>query len=161
MEATTGYGPSQGGLDTNPVTVPPCTMPPPGQAQAVQWIPTPATITGCPPGLEYMCQLDQILVYQQVEILEVLTRLETQNKYQIKNSLGQQVFLAKEESDFLSRQYLGSRRSFIMHVVSNVNQEVIRVIRPSQSCVGWFTVVVEAPPGEPIGHVQRYGSNVT
>ncbi|KAJ8048524.1 Phospholipid scramblase 2 [Holothuria leucospilota] len=143
MERQTGYEPAQGGPCTNPVTVPLSTMSPPGQvasgqpgqAQPVQWMPIPPTIPGCPPGLEYLCQLDQILVHQQVELLEVLTHLEGQNKYKIKNSLGQQIFFAKEESDFLSRQHLRSGRSFIMHVVNNDNQEVIRVIRPSQNCV--------------------------
>ena len=26
--------------------------------------------TGCPPGLEYLCQIDQLIVKQQIELLE-------------------------------------------------------------------------------------------
>ncbi len=39
--------------------------PPPGQ-----WMPIPQAPVGCPPGLEYLAQIDQLLVKQQVELLE-------------------------------------------------------------------------------------------
>ena len=71
-------------------------MPPP--------LETPAN---CPPGLEYLAEIDQVLVEQQVEeckfrlatklnlsLAAVATDAET--KYQIKNILGQQVYLATE-----------------------------------------------------------------
>ena len=37
----------------------------------VEWAPAPATApTNCPPGLEYLTQVDQVLVNQQIELLE-------------------------------------------------------------------------------------------
>ena len=39
------------------------------QAQA-QWMPRPQGIAGCPPGLEYLTQIDQLLVQQKVELME-------------------------------------------------------------------------------------------
>ena len=37
----------------------------------LQWMSAPQeTIPGCPPGLEYLTQIDQLLVHQQVEIFE-------------------------------------------------------------------------------------------
>ena len=37
----------------------------------VVWMPLPSSVpTNCPPGLEYLTQIDQILVNQQIEILE-------------------------------------------------------------------------------------------
>ncbi len=42
----------------------------PGQQQQVQWMQAPQAIAGCPPGLEYLTQVDQLLVHQQVELLE-------------------------------------------------------------------------------------------
>ena len=38
--------------------------------QEIQWMSAPQAPTGCPPGLEYLTQIDQLLVQQQVELLE-------------------------------------------------------------------------------------------
>lgn len=36
----------------------------------IQWMAAPQAPIGCPPGLEYLAQIDQLLVQQQVELLE-------------------------------------------------------------------------------------------
>ena len=36
----------------------------------MQWMAAPQAIQGCPPGLEYLTQVEQLLVHQQVELLE-------------------------------------------------------------------------------------------
>ena len=41
-----------------------------GTGQQIQMMAKPATIPGCPPGLEYLTQLDQIIIKQQIELLE-------------------------------------------------------------------------------------------
>ena len=38
--------------------------------QEPQWMAQPQAPLGCPPGLEYLTQIDQLLVQQQVELLE-------------------------------------------------------------------------------------------
>ena len=100
----------------------------------VNWMPMPemSYLQGCPSGLEYLTQINQLLVHQQIELLEctfytsnrsgflcrmifykflevylfhtclyalinvVVTGFETENKYRICNTLGQQVYFAKE-----------------------------------------------------------------
>ncbi|XP_071945547.1 phospholipid scramblase 2-like [Antedon mediterranea] len=165
-----GYGPAQPGY----------AAPPPGYqgqpgvvgvqpgAVSAPWMAKPETVPGCPPGLEYLTQVDQVLVHQVVELLEAFTNWETPNRYQIKNSLGQQVYYAFEESDVCQRQCCGPSRGFIMHIVDNTNQEVMRVSREFKCCAGccWcadsdccgLEVVVEAPVGQVIGYVRQRGS---
>jgi len=36
----------------------------------IPWMPAPQAPVSCPPGLEYLTQIDQLLVHQQVELLE-------------------------------------------------------------------------------------------
>lgn len=51
----------------------------------------PVGIPNCPPGLEYLTLIDQLLVKQQVRLLEVFTGYEQNNKFSIKNAMGQNV----------------------------------------------------------------------
>lgn len=55
------------------------------------WMNIPLGIPNCPPGLEYLTTIDQLLVKQKVELLEAIIGFETNNKFTIKNNLGQKV----------------------------------------------------------------------
>ncbi|XP_025089176.1 phospholipid scramblase 1-like isoform X2 [Pomacea canaliculata] len=107
----------------------------PGQ---MVFMPLPPSVPGCPPGLEYLTQLDQILIKQEVEILEVLTGLEGKNKYSLVNTLGQQVYYAAEESELCHRIFCGTARGFILHITDNSGQEVMRLVRDFVCCTGCF-----------------------
>jgi len=130
-----------------------------------QWMPQPSSIPNCPPGLEYLTQLDQLLVHQQVELFEAITGIETKNKFVIKNSVGQQCFYAYEESGLCMRLCCGPARGFMMHIVDNTGKEVMRVVRPFKCCAGccWcangeccsLNIQVESPPGNLIGSVHQ------
>ncbi|KAF0029233.1 hypothetical protein F2P81_018338 [Scophthalmus maximus] len=85
---------------------------------------------GVPPGLEYLTQIDQILIHQKVELLEAFLGFETNNEYEIKNSLGQKIYKAKEKNDCCTRNCCGSLRSFDMKIKDTMDREVIRLIRP-------------------------------
>ncbi len=66
----------------------------------------------------------QLIVKQKVELLEAFSGCETKNKYKIKNSMGQEVYKAKEETDCCTRQCCGPLRPFDMTVKDNNDQEV-------------------------------------
>lgn len=160
-----GYGPSQPGYGPPPQ---PGYGPTPPQGTPVapgQWMERPEGCESCPPGLEYLSLIDQVLVQQQVELLEAFTQFETQNKYKIVNIMGQQIYFAAEESDACMRQCCGNSRGFIIHITDNIGREVMRVIREFKCCVGcsWcacceacaLTVTVEAPVGTVVGKVKQ------
>ncbi|XP_021108457.1 phospholipid scramblase 1 isoform X3 [Heterocephalus glaber] len=102
----------------------------PGGPAGAPWMPAPPPPLNCPPGLEYLSQIDQILVHQQIELLEVLTGFETNNKYEIKNSLGQRVYFAVEDNDCCTRNCCGASRPFTLKILDNLGREVITMERP-------------------------------
>jgi len=116
-----------------------------GQPQpAITWMDRPTISGECPPGLEYLTQIDQLVVKQQVELLEVITGFETENKYRVFNSLGQQVYFASEESGCCSRQCCDGDRGFTMHITDNNNEEVMKIVREFKCCAdscGWCACV--------------------
>lgn len=52
----------------------------------------------------------------------VFVNWETSNRYVLKNSVGQQVYFAAEESDTCHRQCCGPGRGFVMHITDNMGQ---------------------------------------
>ncbi|NWW42025.1 PLS1 scramblase, partial [Panurus biarmicus] len=75
-------------------------------------------------------QIDQILIHQQLELLEILTGFETNNRYELKNALGQRVYFAAEDTDCLTRNCCGPSRPFTIRIIDNLGHEVITLRRP-------------------------------
>lgn len=73
-------------------------------------IPQTHTAANCPPGLEYLTTIDQLLVKQKVELLEAFTGFETNNKFTIKNSLGQKVSV-----QYLKQSFQTFEEHYIFH----------------------------------------------
>ncbi|KAK7020659.1 hypothetical protein SK128_008363 [Halocaridina rubra] len=99
-----------------------------------------------PHGLEYLAQLDQILIQQFVSVCEVLSGCEAQNRYILKNSMGQEFMSATEVSECCERQCCANIRSFEMPFIDNNGIEVIRLIRPfrfSSCCCPCFNQTME------------------
>ncbi|CAJ0917141.1 unnamed protein product, partial [Mesorhabditis belari] len=105
---------------------------PPGAP--VGFMPTMAPIAGVPIGLEYLTQIDRLIIQQKVSLLEAVAGWEVKNKYAIYNSVGQQVYYAYEESGCCMRQCCGGQRGFTIHIVDNFNREVMRISRPFKCC---------------------------
>ncbi|KAL7731920.1 hypothetical protein ACLKA6_016972 [Drosophila palustris] len=116
--------------------------------------------SNCPQGLEYLTVLDQLLVSQKIEKLEMITGFETQNRFKVKNSLGQNVYFANEESDCCSRQLCGPARPFEMKIMDSFQNEVLHISRPFRCGLFCFPncmsmIEVSAPPGQVIGTVEQ------
>uniref|UniRef100_A0A8D2LMR9 Phospholipid scramblase n=2 Tax=Varanus komodoensis TaxID=61221 RepID=A0A8D2LMR9_VARKO len=131
-------------------------------APPVIWMPAPPAIPKCPPGLEYLSQLDQIAVQQQIELLEMISGYETCNRYEVKNSLGQWLYFAVEENDDYNLNMYGALRSFTMKLFDSRNQPIIQLARPYHCsicccpCICCLQEIeVQAPPGTTIGYVKQ------
>jgi len=119
----------------------------------------------CPPGLEYLALIDQLFIKQKVEMLEAVAGVmgmgfETANKYKIKNSLGQNVYKAKEDTDCCMRMVCGPNRPFDLVIKDNADREVLHLQRPLRCNTCCFpcclqSVEVSSPPGTTIGFVNQ------
>ncbi|XP_067008373.1 phospholipid scramblase 1 isoform X2 [Anabrus simplex] len=130
------------------------------------WMSIPQGIPNVPPGLEYLCMIDQLLVHQKVELLEAFTGFETANKFTVKNSMGQKVYYAVEDSDCLTRNCCGPLRPFDMKILDNFKNEVIHLNRPLACDSCWFpcclqSMEVSAPPGTLVGSIEQEWSILT
>lgn len=112
------------------------------------------------PGLEYLAMVDQLLVQQKVELIEAITGFETNNKFNVKNAIGQKVYWAAEHNDCCTRNCCGPLRRFKMRVFDAYQNEVMHLRRPA-ACDSCFfpcclqSIEVSAPPGQYIGSVEQ------
>ena len=62
--------------------------------------------------------------------LPAFTGFETNNKYEIRNSMGQRVYMAVEDTCCCTRNCCGSSRPFDIKVMDNQRKEVMHLERP-------------------------------
>lgn len=67
----------------------------------------------------------------------VILGTETSNKYEIKNSLGQRIYFAVEESICFNRTFCSTLRSCSLKITDNSGREVITVHRPLRCNSCW------------------------
>ncbi|KAK5638827.1 hypothetical protein RI129_013122 [Pyrocoelia pectoralis] len=125
-----------------------------------QWMNQPQTIPNCPPGLEYLAYIDQLLIHQTTDTLQAAPGFETENQYYIANKNDQRVYYAKEKSDAFARNCCKAQRSFEMKVFDNFGKEVIHMNRPFACQAFCFfcclqSMEVFSPPDTPIGTIEQ------
>ncbi|XP_053456343.1 phospholipid scramblase 1-like [Nycticebus coucang] len=123
-------------------------------------MPAPPRPLNCPPGLEYLSQIEMILIHQKLEVLEVITGFETNNIYEIQNSFGQRIYFATEDTPFCTRLCCGPSRPFTLRITDNMSREVITLERPLRCTSCCYPcclqeLEVQAPPGIPVGYVTQ------
>lgn len=133
---------------------------PPGMGDWMQLPQGGPTIPNCPPGLEYLTTIDELFVKQKVELLEAFIGFETNNKFTIKNSMGQKIFWASEDTDCCTRNCCGSMRPMDIKIMDANKHEVIHLNRPLRCDSCWCPcflqeMEVTAPPGNFIGKIEQ------
>ncbi|XP_045163260.2 phospholipid scramblase 1-like [Mercenaria mercenaria] len=142
---------------------PPPAMPMQGTpAAAAQWMARPQGGMNCPPGLEYLCQLDRLFLQQEVEVSPggMYGPVANCNWYKVLNGNGQQVFTAIEGTPQMDGGCvcLPGQRGYNVHGKDNIGNEVMRISRDPLCCsccpcLGCEHLVqIEAPVGHVIGY---------
>lgn len=116
-----------------------------------------------PSELEYLTFIDHLFVEQEIEWLEVLTGFETNNKFTIKNNLGQNIFWAAEISNVVARNCFCHLRPFDLKVFDLQQNEVLSLERPlacDQCCFPCCLqkMFVRTPAGHFIGSIEQLWS---
>eukprot|EP00698_Gefionella_okellyi_P008635 TRINITY_DN214_c0_g1_i2.p1 TRINITY_DN214_c0_g1~~TRINITY_DN214_c0_g1_i2.p1 ORF type:complete len:296 (+),score=37.50 TRINITY_DN214_c0_g1_i2:41-889(+) len=99
-----------------------------------------------PVDLSCLDPLDSVYIKQQVEMLEALTGIETQNKYKVfaKTSPNAPLMFAAEDSTFCARNCLGKKRPFSMMITSpSTSQLLLKLTRPYTCCLSELIVTDE------------------
>ncbi|KAB0791107.1 hypothetical protein PPYR_02907 [Photinus pyralis] len=124
------------------------------------WMNQPQKIPNCPPGLEYLAYIDQLIIHQTTDALQTVANFETENQYYIANKNEQKVYYAKEKSDACARNCFKAQRSFEMKVFDNFGKEVIHMNRPFACQAFCFfcclqSMEVFSPPETPVGSIEQ------
>uniref|UniRef100_A0A674CIQ9 Phospholipid scramblase n=1 Tax=Salmo trutta TaxID=8032 RepID=A0A674CIQ9_SALTR len=98
-------------------------------------MPAPLRPLACPPGLEYLTQINQLLIHQEVNLAEVVLGWEVKHSNIVKNNVGQQVFACSRGERLLHSTVLRPRRTVDSCCFPCCLQEL----------------EVQSPPGSPIG----------
>lgn len=128
----------------------------------LSWAPAPPAVPNCPPGLEYLSKIDQLVIHQQIELMEMISGYETCNRYEVKNTLSQLVYFAAEENDDHTLNKYRQYRPFTIKLFDSRGQAVMLVKRPVQICGCCCPCIccldqleVQAPPDTTIGYVKQ------
>nr|XP_039252754.1 phospholipid scramblase 1-like [Styela clava] len=112
-------------------------------------------------GLQYLAQMNEVRINQQVEIAEVMTGIDMANRYQVLDGGNRLSYFVYEESECCNRVFCKENRGFIMHMMDNTNQEVLRMERIFRCCTGccWFKscghILDITANGVPLGLVRQ------
>ncbi|XP_012617860.1 phospholipid scramblase 4 isoform X2 [Microcebus murinus] len=155
------FGPPTGG--THITQYQPGKYPVPNQQALITWMPGPPPVPNCPPGLEYLAQLDNIHVLQHFEPIEMITNFETNNRYDIKNNSDQMVYIVTEDTDDFTRNSYRTLRPFVLRVTDCMGREIMTMQRPFRCtcccfCCHWARqeLEVQCPPGVTLGFVAEH-----
>jgi len=93
-------------------------------------------VPGAPADLHILAGLDTLVVKKKIEMIEVVLGCETKNRYHIFDAQEQELFRAKEDTDWCTRQVCGQARPVELPIRDLEGREVLHITRPyrCQAC---------------------------
>ncbi|XP_029436803.1 phospholipid scramblase 3-like isoform X2 [Rhinatrema bivittatum] len=133
-----GYQPLESSLPADPAFQhQPQECPGPDPQNVVPYMPE---ILGIPLGLEYLTQINQILLRQKFYSPQNI------NHYEIQNNMGQRIYSAKEQKEFCGNLYH-------VKIMDNSEREVIQLLEIYKCFTSQREVEIQSPPGRIIGYI--------
>ncbi|CAH0766177.1 unnamed protein product [Diatraea saccharalis] len=111
-------------------------------------------------GLDFLIGVSRLQIKQTIELYDMTSRIESENRYILKVPGGESLYIASEVSNRTVRCLCGSGRSFVMHLHDNTRQEALVLQRRLAAASCCFPcrlqeMRVVAPPGDYVGRVQQ------
>ena len=104
--------------------------------------------------MERLAQAGGLVVRQQKEWGEILTGFETKNRYIVSDEAGRNLYVAAEDAGSpVIRWFLKALRPFMIAVLTEAGQEVLRVVRPFRFY--FHRAEIMGPQGQPLGVIER------
>lgn len=104
--------------------------------------------------MDRLSAVSGITIRQQKEWGEILTGFETRNRYMVSDEAGRNLYVAAEDAGSpIIRWFLKALRPFVIAVLTEAGQEVLRVVRPFRFYFHRAEVV--GPQGQPLGAIER------
>ncbi|XP_068626520.1 uncharacterized protein [Battus philenor] len=111
-------------------------------------------------GLDFLIGTSSLLIQQTVELNDLTSKIDSENRYTIKVPNGEALYFASEVSTSTQRCLCGTGRSFTMHLHDNTRQEAMVLHRRLAAASCLFPcrlqeMTVVTPPGNYVGRVHQ------
>ncbi|XP_059051100.1 uncharacterized protein LOC131845948 [Achroia grisella] len=111
-------------------------------------------------GLDFLIGVSSLLIQQTVELDDLTSKIESENRFIVRVPHGEALYIASETSSKSLRCLCGTGRSFVMHLHDNTRQEALVLERrlAAASCCSpcrLQEIRVITPPGDYVGRVQQ------
>jgi len=103
--------------------------------------------------MEKLKNVPALIVQQKKEWGEILTGIESKNKYVISDPQGTELYFAAEESNVMARLFLKMFRAFTIHIVSKDGNNILKIRKPFRFY--FHEVFIEDNQGKLLGKVIR------
>lgn len=109
----------------------------------------------CPAGLEYLRTATELKIFQKSHTSEVVTGIEAANQFRITTPDKHPLYFANEDIDDCAACCYGNDRPYEMNITDAATKMNVLIKLNKPYALLLESMNVEAPPGHPIGTIER------